>query len=75
MRSGDRKLLIQVYAYMAAVIAVGAAVWAVTASWVFGMLVALGIFLVLPVIATALRVSYQKRHGLPVRGPWGSRYH
>jgi hypothetical protein len=60
---------------MAAVIAIGAAVWALSGSWVSGALTALGIFGMMPVLATALRVNYQKRHGLPVRGPWGSRYH
>jgi hypothetical protein len=52
---------------------IGLAVWAATGSVVAGGLTALGLFLLLPWVATALRISYQKRHGLPVRGPWSPR--
>ena len=56
--------------YLGSLIVIAYVVGVVTGSAVAGFLTFLGILLIMPVVATWLRISYQKRKGLPVRGYW-----
>ena len=67
------RILRGMVAYLVVLIAIGLAVWGVTGSGTAGAFTTLGLFLLMPWVATALRVSYQKRKGLPARGYWNVR--
>lgn len=62
------RLLLALLAYFAVIVAVVIVVGVLTGNVVIGVASGIGVLVLMPLISTVLRASYQKRKGLAVRG-------